>query len=362
MSDSIPIPVDPAQEIRIPIPELQAVVEKLLVKSSLFQFDAKVAAERMLEADLYGVPSHGVAILCRLLQAMDNGDIDPRGRVLTLKEAPCFAVLEGSRAIGSLAASQGALLASKKALEHGVGVVAIGDSQTLGAAEVYVRLMARENTIGICMTSTGGATVTAPGTRQGAVGNCALAYAIPVSESHPLVFDSACGVESWGKLRLLQRYGVPLPEEMLLTRDGELTSDLSQAAAIFANGGALGFGLSMLCSILAGPLSGGWMPIHKKRRVDAEDSQHFFLALDPAKFCDIERFQNELKLTLQEIRDLPPEKESEPVRIPGDRGAMCYADAMEYGVPVHRSIADEIRNLAIRKKIDVPWPASGDSI
>lgn len=355
MSEPLPIPVDPAQEIRIPLEELQPVVEKLLVKSSMFQFDAKVAAERMLEADLYGVPSHGVSLLCRLLNAMEMGDIDPRARVLTVQEAPCFAVLVGSRAIGSVAASKGALLAGSKAKEHGVGVVAIGDSQTLGAAEVYVRLLARENLIGICLTSTGGATLTAPGTRHGAVGNCALAYAVPVEGRHPLVFDSACGMESWGKIRLLQRYGVPLPEDLLLDKEGNFTGDPLQAVAMLPNGGALGFGLSMLCSILAGPLSGGWMPIHKRRRVDAEDSQHFFLALDPSKFCDVAQFQGELQSTLDKIRDLPPERESTPVRIPGDRGNACYADAIEHGIPVHRSIADEIRNLAEKKKIPVSW-------
>ncbi|WP_437224716.1 Ldh family oxidoreductase [Planctomicrobium sp. SH661] len=355
MSGSLPIPVDPAQEVRIPVSELQPVIEKLLVKNSVFQFDAVVAAERMLEADLYGVPSHGVALLPRILNSMDCGDIDPRARVLTLKEAPCFAVLDGSRSIGSIAASKGAELAAAKALELGVGVVAIGDSQTLGAAEVYVRLMARSNVIGICLSSTGGATVTAPGTTHGAVGNCALAYAVPIAGTHPLVFDSACGHESWGKLRLLEKYGIPLPENLIFDKQGISTSTLATAAAILPNGGALGFGLSMLCSILAGPLCGGWLPIHKKRRVDAEDSQHFFLALDPAKFCDVDKFQGELTTTLDEIRDLPPINPLEPVRIPGDRGAACHADALENGVPVHQSIAEEIKALATRKKIPVSW-------
>jgi len=355
MPSSTPFPVDPHQEVRIPVDELRLVVEKLLVKNSLFQFDAKVAAERMVEADLYGAPSHGVAMLFRLLNAMDCGDIDPRARVLTLTDAPCFAVLNGSRSVGAVAATKGAELASAKALEHGLGVVAIGDSQTLGAGEVYVRMMARANTIGICLSSTGGATVTAPGTNRGAVGNCALSYAIPVKERHPLVFDSACGVDSWGKLRLLQRYGIPLPGDFMFDQHGQLTGDLSQASAMLANGGAFGFGISMLCSILAGPLCGGWMPIHKKRRTDAEDSQHFFLALDPAKFCDIEKFQWELRSTLDEIRDLPPINPKEPVRIPGDRGAACYADAMESGVPIHQSVAEEIRAAAFKKKIPVTW-------
>lgn len=352
---SIPIPVDPSQEVRIPAAELQPVVEKLLVKNSMFQFDARVAAERMVEADMYGVPSHGTVQLSRFLSAMDCGDIDPRARVLTISDAPCFAVLEGSRSVGSIAATKASEMVIAKAREHGIGVVCVGDSQTLGAAEVYVRLMAREGMIGICMTSTGGATVTPPGSTRGAVGNCALAYAVPIIDRHPLVFDSACGLESWGKLRMLERYGIGLPDHLIYDKDGRFTTDLSQAAAMLPNGGALGFGLSMLCSILAGPLCGGWMPIHKKRRVDAEDSQHFFLALDPSKFCDVEKFNWELRSTLDEIRDLPSSEPGIPVRIPGDRGAGCFADAVEYGVPLHRSVAEEIKAAALKRKLTVSW-------
>jgi LDH2 family malate/lactate/ureidoglycolate dehydrogenase len=355
MPAPIPFPADPAQEIRIPVEELRPVIEKILVKNSMFQFDAKVVAERMLEADLYGVPSHGVSQLARYIRAMDMGDIDPRGRVLTLTDAACFTVFDGSRTVGALAASKGAEAVIAKAQEQGVGVAAIGDSQTLGAAEVYVRLIAKSGLIGICMSSTGGATVAAPGTRKGAVGNCALAYAVPVRDRHPIVFDTACGQESWGKLRHLSRYGIKLPSDFMFNEYGQFTGDLCQAVCMIPSGGALGFGLSMLCSILAGPLCGGWMPIRKQRRVDAEDSQHFFLALDPSKFCNVDKFQDELTNTIDQIRALPPEDPDTPVRIPGDRGAAWYEDAMANGVPLHSTVVEEIRELAEKKKIPLTW-------
>ncbi|WP_175517262.1 Ldh family oxidoreductase [Planctomicrobium piriforme] len=355
MYNSIPYPSDPSQEVRLPVAQLQPVVEQLLVKHSMFLFDAKVAAARLLEADLYGVPSHGTALLCRILNAIDCGDIDPRGRVLTLTDAPCFATLDASRAIGSVAATKGAELAIAKAKEHGVGVVAMGNGQTLGAAEVYVRLMAAAGVLGICCTSTGGATVSAPGSRAGAVGNCAFAYAVPLQGRVPLVFDSACGTESWGKLALLQRYGLPLPEGILFDSQQAPVTQFESAVAMLPAGGPLGFGLSMLCSILAGPLCNGWMPIHKKRRTDAEDSQHFFLALDPARFCDVDKFNRELQKTLDEIVALPAVNPADPVRIPGVRGAACYEDNLQQGIPLHRSIAEEIKARALKKKVAVEW-------
>jgi len=355
MSTLLPYPSDPHQEVRIPVDHLRAVIEQLLIKYSMFQFDAKVAAARLIEADLYGVPSHGTSLLCRLLNAMDNGDIDPRGQVLVQNEGPAFATLNGSRTVGSVAATKGAEMAVAKCREAGVAVVAIGNGQTLGSAEVYVRLMAAQGVLGICCTSTGGATITAPGTHSGAVGNCALSYAVPLTGCNPLVFDSATGTESWGKLSLLNRYGIPLPAGILFNARQEPTTDFKEAATMLPGGGALGFGISMLCSILAGPLSNGWMPIHKKRRTDAEDSQHFFLAIDLSKFCSIETFNQEIQTTLTEIRALPPLSPGEPVRIPGDRGAACFAEYTAQGLPLHHEIAADIKARALKKKIAVEW-------
>jgi len=345
----------PQQDVRIPVADLQSVVESLLVKYSMFRFDAKVAAARLVEADLHGVPSHGVVLLPRLLDAIDHGHIDPRGRVLTMTDAPCFATLDGSRTIGPLAATQGAELAVTKAREHGVGVVTIGNGQTLGSAEVYVRLMAKADMIGICMSSTGGATLTAPGTHAGAVGNCAIAYAVPLQNHHPLVFDSACGAESWGKLRLLERCGLPIPPGLLFDAQQQPTTELTPTTTMLPAGGPFGFGLSMLCSILAGPLCNGWMPIHKTRSTDAEDSQHFFLALNPERFCDVEKFNQEIQTTLDKIRALPPLDPDHPVRIPGDRGAADHAEYLRDGIPLQSGIAQELKDRALVKKITVNW-------
>jgi LDH2 family malate/lactate/ureidoglycolate dehydrogenase len=354
MSNTLPFPADPAQEVRVPVEPLQTLVEQLLTKFSMFQFDATVAARRIIEADLYGVPSHGCALLDRLLTSLDLGDVDPRGRILTLRETPVFAVLDGSRALGHVAGTKATELAIAKARETGLGLVVVGNSQTLGAAELFVRLIAQAGQIGLCCTSTGGATVTIPGSHAGATGNCALAYAVPVADSHPLVFDSSCGADTFSKFSLLKRYGLPIPEGLLRDSAGAPTSDLSQGL-LAPRGETLGFGLSLICSILAGPLAGGWMPLHKKRRTDAEDSQHVFVAIDPDQFCDPVQFQGELTATLQKIRALPPIDPQQPIRLPGDRGIACYADAMQHGIPLHQSVAEEIKTRAIKKKLTVPW-------
>lgn len=355
MPSSAPYPSDPAQEIRIPTPALRETLEKLLVKASMFQFDATVAVSRVLEADLFGTPSHGVAKFCQLLDAIDSGDVDPRARVLSTLDLPAVTVLDGSRSLGMVAATKAVELSIPKAREQGIALALVSNSQTLGAAQVYVRMLAAANLIGLCTSSTGPATIVAPGGTTAVTGNSPFAYAIPLGDEPPLVFDSACGEESWGKLDLLRRYGLPLPDDVLLDATGQATTDWDAARTLRPAGGALGFGLSLLCSTLAGPLVGGKLPLHKKKRADADDSQHFLLAIDPARFGDPAKFQRELGQTLSEVAALPVATDSVPPRIPGRRGWDHNAVCEREGIPVHLTIADEIRSRAIKKKIPVEW-------
>jgi len=346
-----PFPSDASQETRVPVETARRVIEQILVKKSLFQFDASTATQRMIDADRFGIPAHGIGRIVDYVAAMDLGDIDPRGRVLVMDDQPAYAVMDGSRAIGHVASTKGMETAIQKATDSGIGFVCVGNSQTLGAASVYTRLAAEAGMIGICLSSTGGATVTAPGTNAGAVGNTAIAFAIPVQDSHPLVFDSACGQESWAKLNLLKRYGVPIPDGILLTEDGTPTNDVDAAKFQFPASG-LGFGMSLLSSILAGPLCGGWMPIRKTRTSSAEDSQHVFLAFNIEKFVAPERFQKQLVFALDAIRALPVAAGSDSIRLPGDRGAAISKEVDASGIPLHNSVLEEVRSLASSLKVE----------
>lgn len=355
MTQTIPFPNDPSQEVRLQAHQLTPVLEQMLVKKSMFQFDASVAVKRMIEADLYGIPSHGCARFCEYLDAMDLGDVDPRGRVLVMNENDVMTVMDGSRALGHVAATKGVESAIAKAKSGGVGVAAVGNSQTLGAASVYVRLAVEADLLAICMSSTGGATVAGPNSLSGAVGNAAFAYGVPVKDRSPLIFDAACGAESWGKLKLLERYGIPIPEGIVFDESAESVTSVDSAKVMKSAGGELGYGLSLLCSILAGPLSGGRMAIKKTRSESAEDSQHIFIVLNVENFNSPEHFQKNLVAGLDEIRELPPTDPEHPIRLPGDRSQQCFQNYSQNGIPFQQSIVDELRARAEQLGVAVDW-------
>ncbi|WP_437202218.1 Ldh family oxidoreductase [Planctomicrobium sp. SH664] len=350
-----PFPSDPAQETRIAPEQLRPLLEQLLTKRCLFQYDAAVAVQRLLDADLHGIPQQGCALLGSLLDAIDLGDIDPRGRVLTLADAPTFAVLDGSRAVGMVAASRGVELALEKAVAQGLALIVIGNSQTLGAPEIYARLLAQKGCIGFCTTSTGTATLAAPGQTTPLAGNHGFAYAVPFGTDWPLVFDANCGPISLHQLQLLERYGMKLPEGLCLNAEGAPTTDPAQVRTLPPRGDGLGFGLSLFFSTLAGPLAGGKMPLHKRQRAAADDSQHVLLAIHPPHFCDVEKFNKELATTFEDMRQKTIDAGTTPFELPGDRARQAYEQSMRDGIPLHRTVVDDLRNRAEKLKVPVPF-------
>ena len=88
-------PQDSSQEVVVPAEGLQKVLAEILEKKGMFGVEAEIGAARMVEADLRGIQSHGSRALPRYIEAMDRGEIDPRAQVLTERETPAMAVLNG---------------------------------------------------------------------------------------------------------------------------------------------------------------------------------------------------------------------------------------------------------------------------
>lgn len=348
-------PQDRSQEVLIPLEPLKELLVKLFVRMGMFQVEAEIAADRLIEADLRGIHSHGSRAAERYLDAMDMGDIDPRAQILTVTETPAIAVLDGSKAMGHVAATRAMELAIKKASEVGTGTVTVRNSHHFGAAAVYVLMAVEAGMIGYCTTSTGRATVAAHGSTQGATANNAIAWGVPTREGAPFVLDMACAKTSWGKLETLSLYGLPIPPGYALDIEGKETTDSSAVKTLLPAAGPRGYGLAMMSSILTGALTGGRLPIHKNRAPELEGSEHFFYVIDIKQFVEEDRFHETLASATEAIHQLTPVNENERVQLPGEQEWEQAQRALQEGLYVHRDHANSLKELAERVKYEVPW-------
>jgi LDH2 family malate/lactate/ureidoglycolate dehydrogenase len=355
MAETPDIPSDPTQEIVCAASDIEALMVRMLVNKGMYEAEAKIGAARLIEADLRGIHSHGSRALWRYLEAMDTGGIDPRAQIITERETPAIAVLNGGTGLGHVAATKGMRLAIEKARAVGTGTVAVRCGQHYGAAAVYALMAVEAGMIGFSTTSTGMATVAAYGSRKPATANNAVAWGVPTRSGAPFVLDMACGVSAWGKVESLRMYGRSLPSGWALDADGNPTDDPQAAKTLFPFAGARGYGMAFLSSVLAGCLVGGRMPLHKGKNVATDGSEHFFYAIDIAQFVELDAFYNELESTMSDIRALPPADGFDRVRLPGELEWERSQRWRRDGIPLHRDHVSKLEELAAGMKLAVPW-------
>ena len=355
MFETPDIPSDPSQEIVVPADGLEALMVQMFTRKGMYEAEARIGAARLIEADLRGIHSHGSRSLWRYLEGMDTGGIDPRAHVITERETPAIAVLNGGKGLGHVAATKAMRLAIEKARAVGTGTVAVRQGQHFGAASVYVLMAVEAGLIGYATTSTGMATVAAYGSLAPATANNALAWGVPTRSGAPFVLDMACAVSAWGKVESFRMYGRRLPPNWALDAQGNPTDDPTAAKTLRPFAGARGYGMAFLSSVLAGCLVGGRMPLHKTKNVAADGSEHFFYAIDIAQFVDLDAFYQEIESTMSDIRVLSPADGFDVVRLPGELEWERSQRWRREGIPLHRDHLKKLEELASGMKLPVPW-------
>ena len=348
-------PLDEGQEQRVPVDPLRQWVIDVLCHEAMIPVEAAAGADRLIEADLRGIPSHGTRALPRYLDQMKAGGIDPRATILTERDTPAMAVLNGGKGLGHVAATRAMQMAINKAKEVGTGTVAVKASQHFGAAQVYAMMAAAEGMIGYATTSTGPATVAAYGSRGPAVANNALAWAAPTRDGHPVVLDMACAVSSWGKVRSMGMYGQAIPEGWAVDGEGNPTTNADDAKTLLPAAGPRGYGLAFFSSVLCGPLVGARMPLKKTWEIASDGSEHFMYAIDINAFVDPDDFYNQIEATVNEIRELDPAEGFDRVCLPGDLEAERERAWRQDGLPMHNDQVESLQKVAEAKGIPGPW-------
>lgn len=357
-SSTLDIPQDPSQEIAVPVDVLRKLIVTVLVRKGMFEVEADIVADRMTEADLRGIHSHGSRTLGKYIEAIDAGDIDPRAMSITSCETAAIAVIEASGGMGHVSATRGMELAMAKAREVGTGTVVIKKGQHFGAAGVYTLLAAQEGMIGFATTSTGTATVAAYGSTQPGTANNALSWAIPTSGA-PFILDAAIAESSWGKIETMGMYGLPIPSGWALDESGQETTVAGDARTLMPMSGARGSALGFVASALTSALIGRRTPIHKSANPYGPGSDHFFQVIDPNHFGSPDRFLKEIDATITSIRELTPADGFDKVRVAGELEWERSEEWKVSGIPLHRDQISRLAEVCTSSRCDLPdgWPA-----
>ena len=313
--------------------------------------DARVVAGLMAESDARGADAHGVFRLPQYVKQIQGGAVNPRANIRVIENRPGTALLDGDNGLGHLVMKRATELAIEKARQCGIGWAGTRHSNHAGPAQLYPRMAAARDMIGMyfCVGNTN--LVPPWGGTEVLLSTNPIAIAVPASRHGAIVLDMATTNTAFGKIRLKAQRGEPMPEGWMIDREGKPLTDAKRASEGFLLpiGGPKGYGLALMIGLLAGTLNGAAFGRDViDYTVDSKtpsNTGQAILAVDIAAFSDVADFKAKVDEVWEVMKSSPTLPGVDEVRLPGERSEQIYRERMNHGVPLsegQRKILDEL--------------------
>jgi LDH2 family malate/lactate/ureidoglycolate dehydrogenase len=335
----------------VEIANLVAFITRALTAAGIPPHDAGQVAALMAESDARGGDAHGVFRLPQYVKQIQSGAVNPRPNIQIISNKPGSALIDGDNALGHLVMKRAAELAIEKARECGVGCVGTRRSNHAGPAQLYPRMAAEQNMIGIYFC-VGNANLLPPwGGTESLLSTNPISIAVPGSRHSAIVLDMATTNTAFGKIRLKAQKGEPMPEGWMIDREGKPLTDPKRASEGFLLpiGGPKGYGLALMIGLIAGTLNGAAFgrdvvdyTVDSKTPSNTGQS---IVALDIAAFADVPSFKEQVDEVWDVMKSSPTLPGVDEVRLPGERSEQIYIERMAHGIPLsegQRKILDEL--------------------
>jgi LDH2 family malate/lactate/ureidoglycolate dehydrogenase len=312
--------------------------------------DARLVADSLVTADLWGHQSHGVLRLSWYVNRIRAGVMRAVTAPETVSDTGPLAVIDGHDGVGQVLAAHAAREAAGRAHTHGVGVVAVRNSNHFGTAAYFTRMAARDGCVAILATNASPAM--APwGGRRKTVGTNPWSIAAPAGRHDVVVMDIANTAVARGKVYLARQRGEPIPAGWAIDPDGAPTTDPAAAIAgvVLPMAGHKGYAIALMMDVLSGVLTGSGFgtavsgPYQSERR---SGCGHLFIALDVAAFGDPDGFARRMERLVAEVKSVPLAQGFDEVFFPGELEVRAAREHLQQGLSLPRQTLDDLRRLA----------------
>jgi 3-dehydro-L-gulonate 2-dehydrogenase len=341
--------------LRIAFPELLSTLEQAMHSLGLAGDRASLCARLFAETTRDGVYTHGLNRFPRFVATVKHGTVRVDAQPELVTAGGAIERWRGNRGVGNLNAHSSMTRAIALARQHGIGAVALAETNHWMRGGSYGWLAADQGLFAICWSNTG-RNLPAWGTTSPTLGNNPLALAIPRSNpdgsfagAPHVVLDTAMSQFSYGQLAAYAKRGEQLPVPGGFDSEGNLTQD---AAAIEKSYRALpigfwkGSGLALTLDLFAAALSGG-NATHQITPdfVGETGLSQFFLAIDPGNLgsaAELNRIADDL---ISAIHNAPRSDPAKAPRYPGEETLRLRQENLRLGIPVEHEVWTLIGSL-----------------
>jgi uncharacterized oxidoreductase len=293
----------------------------------------------------------------RYVEALLEGGLHPNREIEVKLDAGALLALDGGAGYGQSIGLQATRLAIERARQHGVAIVALGNSHHLGRIGHWAEIAVAEGLVSIHFVNVQSFARVAPfAGADRRFGTNPVCIGIPLPGEPPFLLDMATSAVAQGKLRVAHNKRVKIPLGWLIDDQGNPTDDprwgvTAPLGAMACFGEHKGYGLAVACELLGGALTGGGVTDYDNKTRRRVLNGMLSIVIDPARLKTQERYLRDSKSFLAWLRSSRTAPGHDRVRIAGEPEREYRAKREREGVPVDDETWNEIRAAAEKLKL-----------
>lgn len=350
-----------ADDTRHDAAALRAFAAALLQRAGVADAIAADVADILVEGDLLGHDTHGLAQLPQYLKEIEAGRMTRDGTWDVVSSRGACALWDGRRLPGPWLTLRAIDAAAAMAATHGTGTIVIRRSHHIACLAAYLpRATERGLAIQIASSDPNSASVAPFGGTRAVFTPDPIAIGFP-TEGDPVMIDISASLTTNGLTGRLHREKRRLEHAWLLDANGAPSDD---PAVLFTqppgtilplgglDAGHKGYGLALTVEMLTGALAGFG-------RADPKEgwgATVYVHVIDPDAFGGRAAFTRQTQWIAQACRANPPRPGVDAVRLPGERGLQRRAAQLRDGVRLHDSILPALAPWAEKLGVALPPP------
>lgn len=344
---------------------LRDFVEKIFHAAGSIEKEPRLISDQLVDANLVGHDSHGVGLVRFYIDWMNKGIIRPNMHIKVLKNKGPFLVVDGQNGYGQVIAQEAMELALEQADKHGVVILALRNSHHIGRVGAWAQMAAEAGLLSIHFANVveDYPPVAPYGGVEPRFGTNPFCCALPATKNTPsTILDMATSKIALGKVLMASSKKEQVPEGCLIDKYGRPTTDPSALFPVFSGallpfGDHKGYGLAMMCEMLAGAVAGGPTIQPGNARTEATFNNMFAILINPNELSEQEYFESELDAFIEYIKSTHINDAEKPVLIPGDPERITMENRISQGIPLDEVTWDKLCTTAISvgvKQEDIP--------
>ena len=338
---------------------LRKFAREVLIKAGLPEEPARVVARGLVEADLYGHSTHGLALLPDYVDEIANGAMTKEGRPDVVSDFGAVALWDARRLPGIWTTELAVTEAAKRARSFGIGAVTLRRSHHIACLAAFLEAPARDGLALIVLSSDPSDSHVAPfGGVTPVMTPNPIAVGIPASPD-PILIDVSTSITTAAMCARMRNAGTPLPGKWLLDGEGNLTDDpqvMKKGGSILPIGGTdhghKGYGLGLMVETLTQGLGGFGRADHPKEW----GASVLVLAFAPEAFGGRDAFLRQTGWLVEACETSAVPKGKPKVRLPGHAALRRKAVAQRNGLTLDATRLAGLAGLAKRFSLALPEP------